>query len=351
MANIVEQIKYKRKELSPHKSIIDPKFDAKTVLTNNPWSFVSLWLKREKKEKALFYWNQAETFYKASKGLPLQSAPLLHYYAFMNAVKTLLEAKNITFDEMHGVRSHNTRGPSDKIKLANEGVRIMQRGILPSLSSYYGETETISDHSLEELLFNLPYIHRTFCLTYPRQTEMFIPLINCKYVTNRTTRKAYLSAELSKDFGSERIINRLPISLIRDTSNMEIFLIKSSYEVDFSNPKKPTSTDINNLKLLQQQIRKDISYINGANTLWYAKSNVAGPNRLSRFPTTMTLAAMHRISELCRYRPLELDLFLSGQKNWLLTEFISQAPIQFIDEISSEITGYVFLTPNVRVAT
>ena len=51
MANIVEQIKYKRKELSPHKSIIDPKFDAKTVLTNNPWSFVSLWLKREKKKK------------------------------------------------------------------------------------------------------------------------------------------------------------------------------------------------------------------------------------------------------------------------------------------------------------
>ena len=65
----------------------------------------------------------------------------------------------------------------------------------------------------------------------------------------------------------------------------------------------------------------------------------------------MTLAAMHRISELCRYRPLELDSFLSGQENWLLTEFISQAPIQFIDEISSEITGYVFLTPNVRVAT
>jgi hypothetical protein len=63
----------------------------------------------------------------------------------------------------------------------------------------------------------------------------------------------------------------------------------------------------------------------------------------------MVLAAMHRLSEVCRYRPLELASYLSGQKNWLLSEFIQMAPTQFIDEIASEITGFQFLVPNVRV--
>src|SRR5206468_8458428 len=34
--------------LGPHKAILSAKFDARTVLTNTRWEFVSLWLKREK---------------------------------------------------------------------------------------------------------------------------------------------------------------------------------------------------------------------------------------------------------------------------------------------------------------
>ena len=59
---------------------------------------------------------------------------------------------------------------------------------------------------------------------------------------------------------------------------------------------------------------------------------------------------MHRLSEICRYQPLQLKSLLEGQKNWLLSEFIQMSPIQFIDEIASEMTGYQFLVPNVRPA-
>jgi hypothetical protein len=78
----------------PRKAIMSPDFGAKTVLTNSPWTFVGLWLKRHKKRDALYYWDQAQQFYKASVGLPLQSAPLLLYYSYMNAAKALLSAKN-----------------------------------------------------------------------------------------------------------------------------------------------------------------------------------------------------------------------------------------------------------------
>jgi hypothetical protein len=59
---------------------------------------------------------------------------------------------------------------------------------------------------------------------------------------------------------------------------------------------------------------------------------------------------MHRLSEICRYQPFQLESFLSGQKNWLLSEFIEMSGGQFIDEIASELTGHQFLVPNVRAA-
>ncbi|CAH8239481.1 hypothetical protein VAEU17_5700001 [Vibrio aestuarianus] len=56
-------------------------------------------------------------------------------------------------------------------------------------------------------------------------------------------------------------------------------------------------------------------------------------------------AAMHRLSELARYSPDKLAKHFECQHNWLLSEFITSASNQFIDEISSEITGYEFMIP------
>src|SRR5260370_35154240 len=89
---------------------------------------------------------------------PNQSAPLLLYYCFMNAVKALLVAKGISFDERHGVCAHNIRKPTSKLSLANEGIRILTKGILPSLAIYYGETEASNVHSLQELFLNMVFI-------------------------------------------------------------------------------------------------------------------------------------------------------------------------------------------------
>src|SRR5262249_34783516 len=125
------------REIRPHKAIVYPLLGTRTVLTNSPWSFVSLWLKKEKKDDALFYWNQAQEFHIASSGINIQSAPLLHYYSFMNAAKALLTAKAVPYIERHGLRGHEMHGPSNKISLSNEGVRILNNnGILPALSSY-----------------------------------------------------------------------------------------------------------------------------------------------------------------------------------------------------------------------
>jgi hypothetical protein len=339
------------RDLKLHKGTVNAALGARTVLVNSPWDFVALWLKREQKDSALFFWNQARTFTEASRGIPAQSAPLLHYYAFMNATKALLSVKNVAFDEMHGVRAHNMRGNATNIELANEGVRLLTKGVAPALSQYLQESETAMEHSLEELLFNIPCVHRTYCLTYQSQIDLFVPLTDCRFVYDSESGMAYLSANLSADFVGTEYIRRLPTSLVADESLGHGRAIRSLMEIRISDSTVSNETDVSELLRLQRSLRRDINYIAGSQTLWYAKAFVEGPPRLQRSPLTLMLCAMHRLSEICRYRPMELESFLAGQQNWLLTEFIQMSPHQFIDELAAELTGFQFMVPNVRPAT
>lgn len=52
-----------------------------------------------------------------------------------------------------------------------------------------------------------------------------------------------------------------------------------------------------------------------------------------------------QLSELARHTPNYLVKHFDSQHNWLLSEFIQTSPLQFIDEISSEITGQEFMVP------
>ena len=343
-------IRIKGRELKPHKAAISPQLDARNVLTKEPWTFVSLWLKRHKNEKALYYWEQAREFYGVAPTLPLRSAPLLLYYCFMNAAKALLSSKALPFDPYHGVGPASMRGKSRRISIANEGVRIKPAGVLPSLSAYYQETDATRTFSVRELFFNMPFIHRTFCLTYKSQADMFLPLTDCKYVFRRADRRAFFSGNLSRDQGSKHVLNRLPATLVA-APELGQRAIRSANSVPFSRPLRPTPTDLKNLASLHREIRQDVFYINGTETLWYVKVRTLGPNRLARQTPTLVLAAMHRLSELCRYHPLDFESLLAGQQNWLISEFLQMSANQFLDEIASEITGHQFLIPNVRPAT
>ena len=339
------------RKVKPHKAVIGPLLGTRNVLTHSPWGFVSLWLQREGKTDALFFWNQAQEFHRVSVSMPPESAPLLHYYCFMNAAKALLTAKSVQFSPYHGVKGHDSGGVRSKISLANRGIRIMANGVLPALSAFLGETETSSDHTLQELLFNLPYVHRTYCLTYRNQADLFLPLVGCEFALDDSTMEVYFRAELSEDFSDRKYMRRLPATLRPDPQGASNRSLRSQASVAVTTKDLHAPADLRNLSSLNRDLRFDLQYINGAHTLWYVKSIINKPRRLARFPLTLTLAAMHRLSEMCRYHPMQLTALLAGQSNWLLSEFIQAAPNQFLDEVASEITGHQFLVPNVRTAT
>jgi len=331
-------ISYKGSPLTVHKAVTDPRFGDKTVLVTDTWDYVDLWLRRSDKSKARFYWQQARSFYEATKELPRTAAPLTAYYCFLNAAKAMLIAKGVTFSDQHGVSGYTVAGRSS---LSNEKVKFKSGGILPALAQCLGEPSTAVDYSLSDLLYNLPYIHRAFDLTFESSVELFIPVSSPRIV--RRNKEAWFLAELSGKYANEKTIAKLPKGYERSPSEDGRFYIRRKKRFKWE-PKQRTAS-IARYRTYHQSLRSQLYYICGPQRLWYIKRGGNNASLIKRSPMTIAFAAMHRLSELSRYTPDRLARHFECQHNWLLSEFIESAPMQFIDEISSEMTGREFMQP------
>lgn len=340
-----EPIRIGTKPLTLTKAIRDSNFKMKTVLTLDPFEYVGLWLRREHKDEAQHYWRQARNFYRAAQGLPIESSPLVLYYCFMNAAKALLAAKGVAINPHHGVRAHRMRGARSKVVLSNEGIQIIQRGIVPGLVGYFGESEPNLIHSLEDVLYNIVCVHRTYCLSFANRAERFIPLKNVAFVRDTTSGDVRLTAEVVEGVDWKRYRTRLPPEVAEVIGGTPA--IQSTTAIRWATINRPTVAELSDLMTLNAALRRSIHYINGTHTLWYLKTT--GTKAIDRTPATLTLSAMHRLSEICRYKPSDLKSFLDGSRNWLLTEFVAMSPPQFLDEIACEMTGHQIMIPNVRM--
>ena len=343
----VDQVKIGTKRLSLTKAIHGSNFRMNTILTLDPFDYVDLWLRREHKDEAQHYWRQSRNFYRAAQGLPIESAPLILYYCFMNAAKALLASKGQAINPYHGVGAHQMRGPNGKVVLSNEGIKIKLGGIVPGVIAYFNETEPSLTHSLEDVLYNIVCIHRTYCLSYANKMDRFVPLKYACFMRDRGTGEVRLFAEIVDGFDWARYRRRLPTEVLEVAGGAPA--IQSATAIQWTTVNRPSDAELDSLRQLNATLRRSVHYINGAHTLWYIKTT--GSYAINRSPVTLMLAAMHRLSEICRYKPSQLRSFLDGSKNWLLSEFVAMSPPQFLDEIACEMTGHRIMIPNVRVPT
>jgi hypothetical protein len=330
-----------RKEVGLHASLIDTRFRQPRVLCSDPWEFVALWLKRDHQKDALFYWDQARHFYLASKSLPDLSSPLTSYYCFLNAVKALLSASRQEFKELHGVVGRSTGYVKS---LDNEIVDFKGTGILPALCKYLEEPDNAGkDFTLKDILWQMPFIHRAYCLTFKSATQLFIPLTNQCFMRKDRSNEAWFQAEINK-----RYINAHTRKAIQP--GFQLFENEGVYELRRKRRFTWSGHDIENsitefLKY-HKTIRRRIMPIYSSENRWYLKKSVSGHDKLNNSQLVLMFAAMHRLSELSRYDPISLAGHFNVNHNWLLAEFIKASPSQFVYGIASEITGLEFIRPD-----
>ena len=129
------------------KAICTPDFGSERVLARDAFQFAELWLKREC-PKALPFWDQARSYYTASRSLPAQSSPLTSYFCFLNAAKALLTVKGVDFSDYHGVSGKFD--PISKRALSNEKIAFKGGGILPALSRFLLTLAALGEHPSAE---------------------------------------------------------------------------------------------------------------------------------------------------------------------------------------------------------
>ena len=328
------------------KAICTPDYKSERVLARDAFQFAELWLKRNCTE-ALPYWSQAHAYYLGSQDLPPHSAPLTCYYCFLNAVKALLIVKGQVFAERHGVGG---TFEASKRALRNEIIHISGGGVIGALSTYLKENGG-SDHTLTEILSNLPFIHRAFRFTFKSHPELFIPLRNVIYRIHPTSEYIWVSATVEGRFADNRSLRTLPTGFEKDDGYTDRCVIRSKQRVKWFD-RNASNTDQeaarHRLHEYHRRLRRDLVFISASPDLWYLKRKVSGATRLNRYSMTLIFAAMHRLSELSRYDPKGLMRYLYGKENWLLTEFVELAPAQFIDELVCEMTSLEFALRGIR---
>lgn len=339
MANT--QLSIAGKSVNLQGALVDPDFRASRVLCSDPWDFVSLWLKRAHKDDALFYWEQAKYFYDASMSLPDLSSPLTSYYCFLNATKALLTANSETFSESHGVGGHAI---GSKKSLGNEVIDFQGGGILPALCKFLSEPDNAGkDLTLKEIFRHIPFIHRAYCLTFKGSTELFMPLLNTGFIRKEGSKEAWFQAEVDK-----RYFNASTRKNIQPGFNL--FDKDGSYEIRrkrrFRWSGRDIEDSISNFERYHKQIRRRIVPIYASENRWYLKKSVSGHDNVKNSQLVLIFAAMHRLSELSRYAPIDLNGHFNVNHNWLLSEFIKNAPNQFVYGVASEITGLEFIKPD-----
>ena len=343
-----DQLKIGQRRVWMHKGIVTPDFGAPHVLSDDPWAYVELFLKRAKSNDALGYWLQARRFAEASKLLSAEAAPLTLYYSFLNSSKALLIHKHVQHRNQHGVVGR--RPDEGRSSLANETVRFQSVGILPALCNYFNEGVTQEEYDLKNILWNIPFIHRAFCLSFTSSPELFIPLENAAYFRHDRTREAWFCAEIIPRYSDQRTLQHLPRSFeTRQDGGKKLLIRSKRFNWYFGRTSRREKTNANHrLQRYHSSLRRVVCNISGARDLWYIKKYNRSNKGGARHTIVLIFAAMHRLSELSRYDPGVLDKHLSGQANWLLVEFINHSMDQFIDQVATEITGFQFWPPKMR---
>jgi hypothetical protein len=170
--------------------------------------------------------------------------------------------------------------------------------------------------------------------------EIYIPITNPRFVHDKLRKEGWLEFELEKEHSNKTTLNRLVgYGIDKKYYVDEYYTLRRNKTFHWDAPRNnPTAASHTNLTNYYFKIRKELKYIYPFDT-WYVKRKDIHTGIIDKGTLTLTYAAMHRLSELSRYDPQRLKKHLESTSGWLLSEFIDKSSSQFVEQISSEITG------------
>lgn len=224
--------------------------------------------------------------------------------------------------------------------ISNDYIIYKGAGVLNELSRLYGEDVNKVDYCVKDLLYNIACVHRTFTITNKPFPELFIPVSHIVFdVTNDGHHKSYARFMIDPAYANGHVFRFIPSCFEKTIIDNEFTYFRCKKRFDWDIHEK-LSKRLAELDHYHEDIRRRFHYIIGNEMLWYIKKDLPGNSHIiDRSSPTLIYGVMHWLSELVRYNPACFIKLMSGRQNWLIREFLDIGLPQFIDEMSSDITG------------
>ncbi|GBF32428.1 hypothetical protein DCCM_0622 [Desulfocucumis palustris] len=295
---------------------------SQNLILSDIWAFWDYVIKKNGYEKDFMasLLEQAKNFYIAAEKSPVNSRPLLYYYSFLNFAKVMINlekkyGKNVTY--MHGVKERNN-GRFVHSEITIEAIKNHIKNVSAELHRVL-DSRTISTSltlNLRELLSHCVGIHRTYCEIY-NMKESFCKLMDIKLI--KTGRIINLSAKVQ--CRPEQLTELVSIGY-NVTQDENSFSWEESYRLRSNN--------------ITREGYYNFSQILRDKGIWYFIGNDGYTNYLStnpgyRYsPEFIIYNTMFYLGSITRYHPYLFNDIFSDKEQWLMSEFLTTQPKQFL---------------------
>ncbi|HAV1548942.1 TPA: hypothetical protein JG805_002677 [Vibrio parahaemolyticus] len=329
---IIEQ-KYGFPLFTQSSSVVNLGKNEKLVISDM-WAFWDYVIKKGSKDKKgeeflRSLLEQAKHFYISAESSPVKSQPLLYYYSFLNLSKIMINLRG-TFGAnkmyMHGMsEKHNDKFVNSEVTKQNQKVHVVQ--VAHELVSLFDPTTPTTNLALntKSLLNHCVGVHRAYSEIY-NQAEIFVRVKSS--VLYKDSKQLIYRAELACTPADITELTSRGYNIIQDETGT---FYEESYTMTGYTPKRE---DYYNLS---QQIR--------AKGVWYFIGNNGYTMYLSKCPDTrfsqesIIYMFMFYLGSITRYHPYMFDQIFSDKEQWLMSEFLSTQPKQFLYLATANILG------------
>lgn len=289
---------------------------------------IKTYLKGKNKRIELFMSSlleQAKYFYKAAEVAPMRSQPLLYYYSFLNLSKVYLqivENTSITDQYFHGIETK----VCSTTTIQNAEIKILSLYGSPKISVAHrlmtSLGDTLNPHSstvflVKDFLASCVGIHRTYCETY-NEKEEFIQLESPKCVKHGKVL-SFESSLKNCDQNKASLLNANGYNVSHEGNT---YIYRECLQMRYYSP---SFNDWLNLSS-QIQSKRVWSYTDGNQYKMYVAAN----NRLPLSNISIIYGLMFFLGSITRYSPYFFESLTSEKEQWLISEFLSTQPQQFL---------------------
>jgi len=274
--------------------------------------------------------EQAKYFYKAAEESPTKSKPLLYYYSFLNFSKVLINIDkkygkaNLLYQ--HGVTEKNNGTfllSEIEIQPLKNNVKNICAELTQTLDNKAINVKTTI--KIKDLLNHCVGIHRTYCELYNQQ-ELFCKIGEIEL--KKTGRILTIDADVQCNDKRMAALNNVGYNITKVGSTF-------NWHEEYVMP---------NCNLTRNQYYEFSRIIRGKG-IWYfigvdGYTNYLSLGINSRFPPEIIIYnTMFYLGSITRYHPYLFDEIFSEKEQWLMSEFLTTQPKQYLYLATAKVLG------------